>query len=326
MMIKIEEIFDVFYGTNLELNKLNQVRPEEGINFVSRTRSNNGISAVVERLENVEPLKAGLISVAASGNSVMETFVQPKPFYTGRDVYILRSKVEMTIKEKLFYCMCLKKNRYRFNYGRQANRTLKELLVPKEIPDWVYNIELTNYEEIDQPFNPVNKNLDLYDREWKEFVYTELFNVLKGRRVVKQKIKPGNTPFVASIDSNNGIREFCDLPPLFPGNVITVNYNGSVGESFYQSDPFWASDDVNVLVPKFELNPYIAMFLITIIKKEKYRFNYGRKWHKERMENSIIKLPINTKGIPDWNFMDVYIKTLPYSKMIAEEGQMELNF
>lgn len=58
-----------------------------------------------------------------------------------------------------------------------------------------------------------------------------------------------------------------------------MNYNGSVAETFYQPVPFWASDDVNVLYPKFELNPEIAMFLTAIIRQDKYRFNYGRKWH-----------------------------------------------
>lgn len=78
---------------------------------------------------------------------------------------------------------------------------------------------------------------------------------------------------------------------MHEGNTITVNYNGSVDEAFYQEQPFWASDDINVLYPKFALNKYIAIFLTTIIRQDKYRFNYGRKWHKKRMEISTMKLP-----------------------------------
>ena len=55
---------------------------------------------------------------------------------------------------------------------------------------------------------------------------------------------------------------------------MTINYDGSVGETFYQPEDFWASDSVNILYPKFELNQYVAMFLIVLLKKEKYRFNY----------------------------------------------------
>ena len=52
---------------------------------------------------------------------------------------------------------------------------------------------------------------------------------------------------------------------LHKGGTITVSYNGSVGETFYQEEPFWASDDVNVLYPKFNLTKNIAMFKINHI-------------------------------------------------------------
>jgi hypothetical protein len=112
------------------------------------------------------------------------------------------------------------------------------------------------------------------------------------------------------------VGDFIGQPPIHEGNTITVNYNGSVGESFYQPKPFWASDDVNVLYPKFRFNKYIAMFLIPLIKGEKYRFNYGRKWESSRMKESIIRLPVNNLGNVDVDFMENYIKSLPYSKSL----------
>ncbi|MCZ9990027.1 hypothetical protein OFR29_09340 [Brachyspira hyodysenteriae] len=68
-----------------------------------------------------------------------------------------------------------------------------------------------------------------------------------------------------------------------------------------------------------KLNKYIALFLVTVISKEKYRFNYGRKWGITRMEKTTIKLPakfINDKYEPDWEYMENYIKSLPYSSSI----------
>ena len=103
---------------------------------------------------------------------------------------------------------------------------------------------------------------------------------------------------------------------LWSANCITVNYNGSVGEAFYQSEPFWASDDVNVLYPKgWELNKHIGMFIATVIKAERPKYNYGRKWTKSIMEKSIIKLPTKN-GKPDFEYMEKYIKSLPYSDRI----------
>lgn len=137
-MIKIGELFDVKYGVNLELNRL-KLDPN-GINFVSRTSKNNGVSAKVERLSDVIPIQAGVLTVAGGG-SVLETFLQAEPFYSGRDLYYLVPNVELTIAQKLYYCACIRANKYRFNYGRQANRTLRDILIPSlhEIPEWVMN-------------------------------------------------------------------------------------------------------------------------------------------------------------------------------------------
>jgi hypothetical protein len=141
-MMRVDEIFEVKYGVNLELNALRQ--DPHGINFVSRTARNNGVSARVERLPNIPPIPAGTISVAGGG-SVMESFLQNDEYYSGRDLYYLKPKIHLTDSQKLYYCACLRANKYRFNYGRQANRTLKEILIPSpdNIPHWV-NEAVTN--------------------------------------------------------------------------------------------------------------------------------------------------------------------------------------
>ena len=125
----------------------------------------------------------------------------------------------------------------------------------------------------------------------------------------------GGIRFIGSTEYCNGVTtNVANDEYLHDGNLITVAYNGSVAEAFYQDAPFVASDDINILKPKnFKLNKYIAMFLITIIAKEKYRFSYGRKWHKNKMERSVLKLPVTSAGQPDWDFMERYIKSLPYS-------------
>lgn len=135
-LVKVSDLFDVVYGSNLELNAL-ELDPD-GINFVSRTAQNNGVSAKVKYVSGEEPIEAGVITVAGGG-SVAEAFLQPEPFYSGRDLFYLRPKVPMSVEQKLFFCMCIRANKFRFNYGRQANKTLRELLIPSitEVPDWV---------------------------------------------------------------------------------------------------------------------------------------------------------------------------------------------
>ncbi|CCR31793.1 TPA_asm: restriction endonuclease [Salmonella enterica subsp. enterica] len=136
-LVPLSDVFDVNYGVNLELNRLE--KDPYGVNFVSRTSKNNGVSAKVKIIDGIEPLPSGVLTVAGGG-SVLETFVQDSQFYSGRDLYWLNPKVNLTMDEKLYYCSCIRKNRNRYSYGRQANRTLKSLLVPSvsSIPEWVY--------------------------------------------------------------------------------------------------------------------------------------------------------------------------------------------
>ncbi|MDR3058158.1 MAG: restriction endonuclease subunit S [Prevotella sp.] len=317
MMKKLNDLFDITYGVNLELNALIRctINDKYAVKFVSRTSKNNGISAIVEKRADVDPIPSGTITVAMGG-SVLETFLQSTPYYSGRDIIYLTPKVEMSEQVKLYYCACIRVNKYRYNYGRQANKTIKDILIPdiSEIPEYVFQSEILDYSNLKNSLK--DDEIRLFTKNWKKFRYDDLFNIKKGKRVTKVDMIQGNTPFISATDENNGIREYSGLINLFPSNTITVSYNGSVGEAFYQEQPYWASDDINILYPKFKLNKFIAMFIITIIRSEKYRFNYGRKWHKERMDASIIKLPVMEDNSPDWSFMEKYIKSLPYSYKI----------
>lgn len=155
------------------------------------------------------------------------------------------------------------------------------------------------------------------DTNWKLFYFKDLFEIKRGKRLTKANMNVGTTPFIGAIDSNNGLTAFIDQEPIHSGNTITVNYNGNgLADAYYQSSPFWCSDDVNVLYPKFELTPEIALFITTVIRKEKYRFSYGRKWHVARMKVSTISLPCKADGTLDLKFMQDYISTLPFSKEI----------
>jgi hypothetical protein len=287
-----------------------------GICFISRTSGNNGVIARVKELEWLEPMPAKALTVALGG-SVLSVFYQDEPFYTAFHIACLYPKQPLTPEQMLFYAYVIEANKYRYNYGRQANKTLKNILVPdvSELPDYANKISISDYEFGKKPVS--DKKVSLNTERWKWFLYDDIFDIKKGNRLTKADMIDGDINYVGAIDSNNGITaKISNDEHIHSANTITVSYNGSIAESFYQPDPFWATDDVNVLYPKFSLTPYIALFLCTIIGKEKYRFNYGRKWDKKTMEQSKIKLPVTKDGTPDWQFMESYMKSLPYSSLI----------
>lgn len=141
---EVQDLFEVVYGVNLEL--VNCIETDghdpDAIAFVSRTELNNGVSAYVKPVQGVDVQPVDTITVAGGG-SVLATFLQPQPFYSGRDLYLLFPKEGISIEAKLFLITIIKANKYRYNYGRQANVTLPHLrlrlpVAPSGKPDWLW--------------------------------------------------------------------------------------------------------------------------------------------------------------------------------------------
>jgi hypothetical protein len=53
-----------------------------------------------------------------------------------------------------------------------------------------------------------------------------------------------------------------------------------------------------------------------VLNASVYKYSYGRARILSKIKDEIIKLPIDKNGSPDWEFMENYIKALPYSDKI----------
>lgn len=137
--LPLNKVFKVGHGNKFDLNKMSKCAPnDEAVAFIGRTGERNGFVAFVDRLET-KPYEAGLITVALGG-SALSSFVQPRPFYTAQNIDVLTPRSPMSLDVKLYYCLCIEANRFRYStYGREANRTLKYLPVPAPdyVADWV---------------------------------------------------------------------------------------------------------------------------------------------------------------------------------------------
>jgi hypothetical protein len=313
-LVKLSQLFYVKYGVNLELYSLDESKERvDGIYipFVSRTENNNGVSAFVKYTTEIKPIPAGTLTVAAGG-SVLSTFLQPHEYYSGRDLYFLTPKQNMSERELIYYAICIKKNKYKYNYGRQANKTLKDLLVPENIPENLLNKKIENLNI--KSFS--NKRISLKNREWKIFNLGDLFTFEKGERLTKPDRIEGNIPLLTAGESNNGVaeyislEEFKDKKKIFE-NKITVDMFFNV---FYHNYQYFSDDNIHTLIPKgFNLNQFSSLFLVSILSKLKYKYAYGRQVRLLRLPHEKISLPVDKNGNPDWQFMEDYIKSLPYT-------------
>lgn len=328
---QIQDLFKVVYGVNLEL--VNCVETDkndpDAVAFVSRTESNNGVSAYVKPISGIDPQPADTITVAGGG-SVLSTFLQTRKFYSGRDLYLLQPKEYIPHRAKLFLVTIIRANKYRYNYGRQANVTLPTLRLrlpttQEGKPDWEWMesyINALHHKPLNNKAKTKQKKLN--DIRWNWFKLGGeggLFDIRKGQRLTSDDQTDGNIPYIGAISSNNGVSAHIGQKPIHNGNTISLSYDGSIGEAFYQDKPFWSSDAVNVLYLKEKygtLTPAIGLFICSILKKEQYRYSYGRKWVLESMKNTFIKLPAKDKNCPDWEFMENYILSLEYGDHISK--------
>lgn len=319
-MTVLSDIFDIRRGHNLDLVACDLALEPSGVNFVSRSAQNNGVTGRVLVPAGMTPGVAGELTVALGG-SILATFVQTAPFVVSQNVAILSPKNgDMGLAERLWWSSVIRANAYRYAYGRHANKTLSQLVVPDECPAHIVAMgdELPRISHRQDP-TPLSSPSPLPPvSEWGEFALTDLFELRKGSRIPSAEREPGAIPFIGATDSRNGVTDYCDLEPNVPAGSLTVAYNGSVGSTFYQPVPCFASDDINVLVPRWASTASHCLFLVAILEAESTKYNYGRKWHLDRMRETTICLPVSQCGEPDWSAIEAYMNGLPWSRAISD--------
>ncbi|MDR1894182.1 MAG: restriction endonuclease subunit S [Spirochaetales bacterium] len=297
-LVQISDLFTINYGNSLELVNMEQCPSNlsYSVPFVSRTENNNGISAFVEREYDIDTNPGHTLSVAVGG-SVLSTFYQPLPYYTGFHVLVLSPKQNMNTLEMICYAKFINANKYKYNYGRQANKTLKDILIPDKIScnlldrtafyletvlksmsgQHIFLAENNNPFECSQNVNnDLVKVNDLFDVAYG--VNLELVNLTQCKSTDENSI-----PFVSRTENNNGVSAFVeqeiDIEPN-TAHTLSVAGGGSVLSTFYQPLPYYSGRDVYVLRPKQKMQVFEMIFYANCIKANKYKYNYGRQANK----------------------------------------------
>ena len=142
-------------------------------------------------------------------------------------------------------------------------------------PDWEYmenTIKATEQEIIDIIKEHELRISYISRIKWKKFKLIDLFELhLAKGDLQPKKLENGDIPLVSAGMTNNGIvmniKEGDGKSEKFNSNVITIDM---FGKAFYQNKDFFAVSHgrVNILKPKFELNSYIGLFLVSVFDKK----------------------------------------------------------
>lgn len=271
------------------------------IPFVASGNFNNGV------LKYLEPKKDEILD---AGNCITVSPIDGSSFYQEDDFLgrggagssiILLYNPNLNLYNGYFIATVIRTVCRKYAYSDMANKDTigaEKIKLPVDEtgnPDFSYmelymkNLELAVSSSLTDlqsaKKSDISGTLDI--SSWKLFQISELFNVQKGKRLTKADMKDGKIRFIGASAINNGITAYISNDEhLHPQNTITLSYNGSIGEAFYQDEIFWASDDVNVLYPKFEMNREMAFFIIPLLKTAGKRYAFIDKWKKEDMEKS----------------------------------------
>ena len=340
--LNINTIFDISYGNKLDMCQMEEM--SDGIPFITRTATNNGIGGYVKLVDYAKPYPAGCLTVALGG-SIGSTFLQNKAFYTSQNVAVLQPKQILSNEVLLFIATLIQKesNKRFIAFGRELNRhiknnfTIKLPAIKKSgifVADWEIIEKYINEGIIpalpskskavwngaynNKPISSIPITLDSVKWDW--FVMTDLFQSFERGKVHSQYSLPsGNEYFyVGAKKDANGVMTQCGYEEslISKGNcvIFICNGEGSVGYSNYMDRDFMASGDL-ILGYGDKINQYTGLFLCTILDRERPKYSFGRKYGKY-VKGTKILLPTTSDNTPDWKFMENYIKSLPYSANI----------
>ena len=263
-------------------------------------------------------------------------------------VNVLIPKFNINSYVGLFICSLINREKYRFSYGRAVYSTVAEkikikLPVTSEgTPDWKYMEDFVKDQIIPQlPKKAQKVWLQKYDttpymqekmklntQEWKWFLPSDIFteiSIAPSSDLNSLELDPFGVNYLSRAVVNNGYE--CkvkrDESKVTRGNFISVVMVGVPSFAFYQKNDVICSQ--NILVLRYPaINQYNALFLCAILQKDGYRYSYGRTLSKANFLQTKIKLPVTPSGEPDWQFMEDYIKSLPFSRNIEPSKPNEV--
>lgn len=196
-----------------------------------------------------------------------------------------------------------------------------------------------------------NKKFTINVSQWAQFTVGGLFKIEPTKGTTTDELLQGDDiAYIAAKKESNGLEMMCDKQGnesfISKGNCLVFIQlgQGSAGYVTYQEKDFIGMSGKTSCGYNMNLNKYNGVFLVSILDLERPKYSFGRSWTGDRLATTTIKLPakqeVNLKGqvvyvadekgsiikdangnpvikmVPDWQFMEDYIKSIPYSDLM----------
>ena len=158
--------------------------------------------------------------------------------------------------------------------------------------------------------------------KWKEYHLYDIFDISMGNKMDRGKMADGAIAFVGRTAKNNGINtrvskvcnheKYGTVEPYKKG-CLTLALGGSIGSCFYQTEPFYTSQNVAVLIPRDNQDENSLLFVASIISYSVINGEYKafvEELNKHIKTDFTVRLPSTPSGAPDWDYMENYMKAV----------------
>lgn len=312
------------------------------INYIGAKKNDNGVMKKVQIVPDLVSKGNCILFICDGEGSVGYTNYEPEDFIGSTTCSVGYDDCLNQINA-MFLVTILDKEKYKFSYGRKYRANLNEICIRLPIlkdlnnnpvfdkslkyssegyiPDWQFMedyIKSINHKPITTKNKGGQLSPILGQTNWKEYKLTDIFPIIEQGKAHDNLLDDGDEMvYIGAKKDDNGVMRHCanNTNLSHDGNCIVFicNGQGSVGYSLYLDRPFIATTDVKIGYGP-NINKYTGLFLVTVLDRERGKYSFGRKWGPH-IKNTILRLPTKNSQ-PDWEFMENYIKRLPYGDRI----------
>lgn len=330
-------IFDITSSSSgIDKNKLLSNTKKANIPYITRSEENNGINLFIQEKQS-DKYNLDEKNVITIGLDTQTVFYQSHKFYTGQNIQILKHKKLNKLNAE-FLIPLIKVQMQKFNWGGNGatlGRLYKtKIMLPvnqKDTIDWEFMEEYTK-SIIDKKLNNYKKYVqtileklqykeidNLQEKEWREFVIEDLFDIQIGKSIDGNKIDKfsGKVPYITRKETSNGYDGFIsyDKKYLYE-NAPVITIGNETAMPFVQiAKNFFTGTKVNIMKSKNDVSENVLFFVSQSIKQQKNKYSYSITINSTRLKRQRILLPINSKDEPDYAYMEQYIINMKHKKI-----------
>ena len=156
----------------------------------------------------------------------------------------------------------------------------------------------------------------LDEKGWRAFHLEEIGTVTSGRDIYAAERVKGNTPYITSGGTNNGVGYFVgNINDTLDSGYIALNRNGTVGKAFYHpSKSLMGNDCRKIHLKDADRNLFVGQFVSLCLSMQSECFSYSRKLGTARAKRMQVMLPVTDSGEPDYEYMEQYSKNMMLRK------------